>query len=460
MYHSDYVPLHVHTQYSLLDGAIRVDELVQKSKEYKMPAVAITDHGNMCGAVEFYNKASKAGLKPIIGCEVYLSEGSYTDKTKNKYYHLILLTKDKKGYKNLVSLVSKAYTEGFYYKPRIDKELLEKHSEGLIALSACLKGEVPYYLMNDSYDKAKEAALTYQNIFGKDNFYLEVQDNGLPEQIEVNRKLVALSKDLDLKIAATNDCHYLRKEDSAAHEILICIQTGKTINDTDRLKFNTDELYFKSPEEMKRAFAEIPQAILSTREIAEKCNFTFDKHQNLLPLYSVKDGMTPEEYMEELAYKGLMRKISPSPEDKYIERFKTELSIIKKMGFSSYFLIVWDFINYARSQNIPVGPGRGSAAGSLVAYCLDITEIDPLKYNLLFERFLNPERISMPDIDVDFCKDRRGEVITYTAQKYGKDHVAQIITFGTMAAKAAIRDVGRALGMPYAEVDKIAKLIP
>jgi DNA polymerase-3 subunit alpha len=464
MLHSDYVPLHVHTQYSLLDGAIRIGDLIEKAVEYKMPAVAITDHGNLFGAVKFYKKAVAAGIRPIIGCEVYVAPGSHTDRDKSGdkalNYHLILLAKDLDGYKNLVTLVSRSYTEGFYYKPRVDKDLLEQYSGGLIALTACLKGEIPYYLQRDMINEAREAALRYRSIFGAENIYIEIQDNGMAEQVALNKKLVELSKDLHMKLVATNDCHYLRQDDAFAHEILLCIQTGKTIHDENRMKFSTDQLYFKSPEEMKRAFVELPESILNTREIAERCNLEFKLDQVLLPQYNIEGGHTPEAHMEKLAREGLHVKIGAAPEQKYLDRFDSELKMIRKMGFSSYFLIVWDFINHARKSGIPVGPGRGSAAGSLIAYCLDITDIDPLKYNLLFERFLNPERISMPDIDVDFCKDRRGEVITYTQEKYGKDHVAQIITFGTMAARAAIRDVGRALGMPYSEVDRVAKLIP
>lgn len=445
-----------------MDGAIRISEAVDKAVEYKMPALAITDHGNLFGAIQFYKTASDAGIKPIIGCEVYVAQGLCTDKTSNKggYFHLVLLAKDMDGYKNLVTLVTKAYTEGFYYKPRIDLNLLQQYSGGLIGLSACLKGEVPYYLNREMYDTAREAALKYKNLLGPDNFYIEIQDNGMAEQVEVNRKLIALSRELNIKLVATNDCHYLRKEDSNAHDILLCIQTGKTINDPDRMRFNTKGLYFKSPDEMKQAFIETPEAILNTREIAEKCNLTFKLYNNMLPRYHIEGGMRASDYMERLAREGMEKKLGKTPGTQYTERFSTELEVIKKMGFSSYFLIVWDFINYARTQGIPVGPGRGSAAGSLIAYSLDITDVDPIKYNLLFERFLNPDRISMPDIDVDFCKDRRGEVIAYTAERYGKDHVAQIITFGTMAAKGAVRDVGRALGMPYSEVDRIARLIP
>jgi DNA polymerase-3 subunit alpha len=469
MQHSDFVPLHLHTEYSLLDGAIKIDELMKQAAAYKMPAVAITDHGNIFGAVEFFKKASKSGIKPIIGCEVYVAPGSRLDRSKTTMddglseeaaFHLILLARNSDGYKNLTTLVSKAYLEGFYYKPRIDKELLEQYSGGLIGLSACLKGEVPYFLSRGQIDKAREAALLYKHILGPENFFLEIQHNGMPEQEEANRRLIELSAELHIPLVATNDCHYLRREDAKAHDILLCIQTGKTVKDEKRMRMSTDEFYFKSPDEMKAAFRDVPEAITNTRLIAERCNFEFVLGKNLLPQYELPSGISPDIYLQEKAFNGLKEKFGAEPPAEYLDRFKMELQVIKKMGYSSYFLIVWDFINHARKSGVPVGPGRGSAAGSLVAYCLDITEIDPLKYNLLFERFLNPERISMPDIDVDFCKDKRQEVINYVSEKYGKDHVAQIITFGTMAAKAAIRDVGRVMGVPYAEVDKIAKLIP
>ena len=469
MQHSYFVSLHLHTEYSLLDGAIKIDELIEQALAYKMPALAITDHGNLCGAVDFYQKAVKKGIKPIIGCEVYVAPGSRFDRTKTNLdsnlaeeaaFHLILLARDNAGYKNLTTLVTKAYLEGFYYKPRIDKDLLEQYSGGLIGLSACLKGEVPYYLRYGNQDKAREAALRYKHILGPENFYLEIQHNGLPEQDAVNKQLIELASELHIPLVATNDCHYLKKEDARAHDILLCIQTGKTVKDVKRLKMATDEFYFKSPDEMKNAFHEVPEAIENTRLIAERCNLEFSLGRSLLPRYEVPEGTTPDKYLEALAATGLQAKIKDEIPVHYTDRLVMELNVIKKMGYASYFLIVWDFISYARSRDIPVGPGRGSAAGSLVAYCLDITEIDPIKYNLLFERFLNPERISMPDIDVDFCKDRRQEVIDYVAGKYGVDHVAQIITFGTMAAKAAIRDVGRVLDIPYAEVDRIAKLVP
>jgi DNA polymerase-3 subunit alpha len=465
MQHSDYVPLHLHTGYSLLDGAIGIAELVKAASSFKMPAVAITDHGNLFGAVEFYKKAVRAGIKPIIGCEVYVAPRSRLDRTRGDAegaaFHLILLARDNAGYRNLITLVSRAYTEGFYYKPRIDKELLEQYSGGLIGLTACLKGEVPFYLRQGDLERAREAALAYKHILGPENFYLELQANGLEEQEEVNKKLVELSKELHIGLVATNDCHYLRQEDSRAHEILLCIQTGRTMSDPNRMRFQTDGFYFKSPEEMKEAFKEIPEAVLNTRAIAERCNVEFELGKFMLPKFEPPEEFErASDYIHVLAQKGLQERFGGGPPEGYAERLEHELAVIRKMGYSSYFLIVRDFINFAKQSDIPVGPGRGSAAGSLVAYALGITEIDPIRYGLLFERFLNPERVSMPDIDVDFCKDRRPEVINYVADKYGHDHVAQIITFGTMAARAAIRDVARAMDFPYAEADKLAKLVP
>ena len=462
--HADYVPLHLHSEYSLLDGAIRLKELVEQAAAFRMPAVAITDHGNLFGAVEMYRLATKAGIKPIIGSEVYITPGNHLEKkpgndSEDASFHLILLARDNHGYRNLVSLVTRAYTEGFYYKPRIDRGLLEQYSGGLIALTACMKGEIPSYLQKGMIDKAREKALEYKHILGPENFYVELQDNGLPEQEDLNRKLFDLARELHIGIVATNDCHYMKREDARAHDILLCIQTGKTVNEKNRLRFQSDGFYFKSPEEMKHAFREIPEAVLNTRAIAERCSVEFKLGANLLPRYELQ-GKSPDSLLEELSRAGLLNRLGQAPDAVYNQRLGRELDIIEKMDYASYFLIVWDFISHAKEKGIPVGPGRGSAAGSLVSYCLGITDIDPVKYNLLFERFLNPERISMPDIDVDFCKDRRAEVISYVAEKYGKDHVAQIITFGTMAAKAAIRDVGRALDMPYGEVDRIAKLIP
>jgi DNA polymerase-3 subunit alpha len=463
--HSDYVPLHLHTEYSLLDGAIRIKDLIEKALEYRLPAVAITDHGNLFGAIEFYKKLSSAGLKPIIGCEVYVAPKSRFDKKSSEgiaeaSFHLILLCKDINGYRNLTRLVSRAYIEGFYYKPRIDKDLLSQYSGGLIGLSSCLKGEIPFYLLAGMIDKAREAALSYKQILGPENFFLEVQANELPEQENVNKQIIELGKELHIGVVATNDCHYLRREDAKAHDVLLCIQTGKTLKDKDRLRFGSDAFYFKSPQEMKEAFKDVPEVIKNTRKVAEKCNLDFRFDEFHLPQYKVPDGEDLNSYLKKLAEAGLKKKLGGDIPDNYKMRLLNELKIIEEMGFSSYFLIVWDFIQYAKNKGIPVGPGRGSAAGSLVAYSLDITEIDPIRYGLLFERFLNPERISMPDIDVDFCMDRRAEVIEYVSRRYGKDHVAQIITFGTMQARAVIRDVGRAMDIPYSEVDRVAKLVP
>lgn len=462
--HADYVSLHLHTEYSLLDGAIRIEDLIRQAKEFKMPAIAMTDHGNLFGAVDFYRQCTHAGIKPIIGCEIYVAPRSRFDKTQSdedeySSFHLILLARDDAGYRNLLTLASKASLEGFYYRPRIDMDLLEQYSGGLIGLSACLKGEIPYYLQRGMVDKARERAIAYKHILGPDNFYFEIQANGLPEQAEVNRQLIELGKELHIGIVATNDCHYLKKDDAKAHEVLLCIQTGKTLRDTTRMKFSTNEFYLKSPQEMINTFRDIPEAIRNSIVIAERCNVEL-KHRNLLPQYKAETGEDTEAFLSRLAHEGLVRKVGKGASQTYQDRLNSELSMIRKMGFTSYFLIVWDFIHHAKSKGIPVGPGRGSAAGSLVSYCLDITEIDPIKYKLLFERFLNPERVSMPDIDVDFCQDRRQEVISYVSQKYGAEYVAQIITFGTMKAKAAIRDVGRVMDIPYAEVDRIAKLIP
>jgi DNA polymerase-3 subunit alpha len=464
MQHSDFVPLHLHTEYSLLDGAIKIPELVAAAEEFRMPAVAVTDHGNMFGAVEFYKKATSRGVKPILGCEVYVAPGSRFERSRKeadeRAFHLVVLARDMNGYRNLVALISRAYTEGFYYKPRIDRDLLEQYSGGLICLSACMQGEVPYHLRRGDIDSAREAALAYKHILGPENFYLELQENGMKEQPEINRRLYELGRELHIGLVATNDCHYLRREDARAHEILLCIQTGKTMSDPTRMKFEGDGFYFRSPEEMKEAFRDLPEAVLNTREIAERCNVEFRFGKNLLPRFTPPDGSRPSAFIETLARRALRERMGGEPPAEYAERLNSELSIIKNMVYSSYFLIVWDFIEYSKAHDIPVGPGRGSAAGSLVAYALGITEIDPMKYGLLFERFLNPDRISMPDIDVDFCKDKRPEVISYVSEKYGKDHVAQIITFGTMAARAAIRDVARAMDFPYAEADRLAKMVP
>ena len=458
----DFVHLHVHTEYSLLDGFSRVKNLVSRAKELNMSAVAITDHGCMFGAIDFFKVAKKEGIKPIIGCEVYTAPRSMRDKDPNydkSQGHLILLAKDTEGYQNLIKLVSKAYVQGFYYKPRVDIDEIRKHSKGIIALSACLAGDVSQALMNRNYDKAKNIALKYKEIFGKDNYYIEIQDHNLPEQKEVNRELIRLSKEIDVGLVATNDVHYVRKEDSKIHDILMCIQMGKTVNDPTRMRFGSDEFYLKSREEMETVFPEVQEALDNTVKIADMCNVEFDFNTIHLPKYDVPDGYTPREYLRMLCFKGLEERYkNPSPE--ITDRLEYELGVIEKMGYVEYFLITWDFINFARENNIMVGPGRGSAAGSIVSYTLYITDIDPIKYSLLFERFLNPERISMPDIDIDFCYERREEVIDYVKRKYGEDHVAQIITFGTMGAKAAIRDVGRVLDISYNKVDNIAKEIP
>ncbi|MCP3676334.1 MAG: DNA polymerase III subunit alpha, partial [Deltaproteobacteria bacterium] len=470
MHHSNFVHLHLHTQYSLLDGAIRHEELFELARKYKMPAVAMTDHGNMFGAVEFYQKALKYGIKPIIGCEVYIAPGSRLDKSPppkgtSTYHHLILLVKNSTGYRNLCKLVTAGHLEGFYYKPRIDKELLREHSEGLIALSACLNGEIAYNLNRGRQEKAIEAAEEYMDIFPDRRFFLELQDNGIEEQRVVNKGLIEIGKKLNLPLIATNDCHYLRKEESKAHDVLICIQTGKTVQATDRMKFSTDQFYLKSPQEMEEAFKDVPEAIANTIEVAERCNLELELDNPQLPDFILPDGENVDSLLDKESSHGLEERLSTDEvsEDEwchYHDRLERELKVIKTMGFSGYFLIVSDLIANARSKGIPVGPGRGSAAGSLVAYVLKITNVDPIKYNLLFERFLNPDRISLPDIDIDFCYEGRDEVIQYVAEKYGRENVSQIITFGQMKARAVIRDVGRALDMPYGEVDRIAKMIP
>jgi len=463
-----FVHLHLHTQYSLLDGANQIEPLVQQVKGFGQPAVAITDHGNMFGAVEFYQKAKAAGVKPIIGCEAYLAPGSRKARegalAHNDYYHLILLAANRTGYQNLIKLVSKAYLEGFYYKPRMDKELLQEHHEGLIALSGCLSGEVPYLIGQQDMDGAVKAAGEYREIFGKDHYYLEVQANGLEHQRIANKGLVEIHKKLGIPLAGTNDCHYLKKEDARPHDVMLCLQTGKTLNEPNRMKFDTDQLYVKSSEEMAAEFAELPAAVKNTRVIADRCALDLTFNTSYLPQYKAPEGFTRESYLEKLAKDGLAARLRERPGGlpaaAYEQRLKEELTVIITMGYAGYFLIVWDIIKFARSRGIPVGPGRGSAAGSLVAYALRITDLDPLVYHLLFERFLNPERVTMPDIDMDFCMDRRGEVINYVIEKYGADHVCQIITFGTLGAKAAIRDVGRVMEIPYADVDLVAKLVP
>ncbi|MBU0467635.1 MAG: DNA polymerase III subunit alpha [Candidatus Omnitrophica bacterium] len=460
---SEFVHLHNHTQYSLLDGACRVKDIVQKAIDYDMPAVAMSDHGNIFGMVDFYQTATKMGIKPIIGCEAYvLQEGSRLERLprqKGALSHLVLYVKNQKGYQNLCKLISSAFIEGFYYRPRMDKEILTKYSDGLIASSACLKGEVAQHIREGNYNAALRSADALSSIFGKGNFYLEIMDHGIPEQKIVNEGILKLSKDLHLPIIVTNDVHYLEQYQSAAHEALLCVQTQTTLNDPKRMRMSSDQFYFKSPQEMAKEFSWVPQGLKNTLEIAEKCNLKMEFDKIHLPRFDPPDGKSKESYLEELCEEGLKRRFKEiTPE--ITDRLKFEIKIIEKMGFVSYFLIVWDFINYAKSENIPVGPGRGSAAGSLVSYLLGITNLDPLKYGLLFERFLNPDRAGMPDIDIDFCYERRQEVIEYVNNKYGRDKVAQIITFGTMQARAAIRDVGRVKDVPYADVDKIAKLIP
>jgi DNA polymerase-3 subunit alpha len=454
--------LHVHTEYSLLDGYARIKEIFKEVKDLGMESVAITDHGSMFGVVEFYKRALKEGVKPIIGCEVYTASRTMQDKdsVKDKNSgHLVLLAENNTGYKNLIKLVSKAYTEGFYYKPRIDYELLEKHTEGLIALSACLAGDIQRLIMQDNPEKARERASYLRGIFGKDNFYLELQDHGIPDQKLVNQELIKISKELDIPLVATNDVHYIRKEDSKAHDILLCIQTGKNVSDTERMKFPSDEFYLKSPGEMAELFDYAPEALENTVMIAERCNVTFDFDHTYLPEFDVPEGTTNKKYLRKLCLEGFKERYGDVTDD-LRDRFEYEIGVIEEMGFVDYFLIVWDFIRFAKESGIVVGPGRGSCGGSIVAYVLKITDVDPIRYNLIFERFLNPERVTMPDIDIDFEDDRRQEVIEYVIEKYGKEKVAQIITFGTMAARAAIRDVGRVLDISYGEVDRIAKLIP
>lgn len=459
----DFVHLHVHTEYSLLDGSNRIKDLIQRVKELGMSSVAITDHGVMYGVVEFYKEAQKNGIKPILGCEVYTAKRSMQDKQPgldSDYGHLVLLAKNQTGYKNLMKIVSLGFTEGFYYKPRVDYQTLERYSEGIIALSACLSGDIPAAILNNDYDKAVELAKRLNGIFGQDNFYLELQHNGISDQNLVNQQLIKLSAELGIPLVATNDAHFLTREAAQSHDILLCIQTGKTINDDNRMRFNTDEIYVKSPEEMYQNFRNVESALENTLKIAEMCNVELEFGKLHLPGFTVEEGYTPYEYLKEKCYQGLEKKFGENCSEEIKRRLEYELSVISTMGYVDYFLIVWDFIRYARENDIMVGPGRGSAAGSLVSYCLGITNVDPLKYNLLFERFLNPERISMPDIDIDFCYERRQEVIDYVISKYGKDKVSQIITFGTMAARAAIRDVGRALDIPYGDVDLVAKMIP
>ena len=457
-----FVHLHLHSEYSLLDGAARINNAVSKAREMEMPALAITDHGAMYGVVDFYKACKKAGIKPVLGCEVYVAPRSMSQRTPkldDNLYHLVLLAENQEGYRNLLNLVSLGFTKGFYYKPRVDKEALAGNSRGLIALSGCIAGEVASKVLRGQPEQARQAAGAYRDIFGSENFYLELQDHGFEEQRTANRELLKIHREMGIPLIATNDVHYVRREDAANQDVLLAIQTGKSVDDPGRMKFQSEELYLKSPREMNLLFGELPEAISNTVEIAGRCNVELEFGKYFLPHYAVPEGYNADTYLEELCYQGA-RRIYGELGEEIRQRLGFELGVIKQMGYSAYFLIVWDFIHFARQKGIPVGPGRGSAAGSLVAYSLGITNIDPLRYGLLFERFLNPERVSMPDIDIDFCFERRGEVIDYVVQKYGADRVAQIITFGTMAARAAIRDVGRALNMPYGEVDRVAKMVP
>ncbi len=462
---ADFIHLHNHTQYSLLDGACHIDRFIELAGQMGFPALAISDHGNMFGVIEFYEKTRKAGIKPIIGCEIYVAPREMTRKepvpgAPDGGYHLILLAKNNTGYKNLIKLVSAGYLEGFYHRPRIDKALLKNHAEGLIATSACLQGEVSYAIRNNDFKRAEQIAREHADIFGAENYYLEIQDHGIDLEKKDRQELIALSKKLGLNLVATNDCHYLYREDHAAHEALLCIQTNKVLDDEDRFHYATDQIYVKSAREMKELFADTPEAIENTLKIAEQCNVEIELGKLQLPNFDLPSGFDSlEDYLRHLCLEGVKRRYS-DPGDKVFERLDYELDVIRKMGYSGYFLIVKDFIDYARSQDIPVGPGRGSAAGSLVSYALGITAIDPLKYDLLFERFLNPERISMPDIDIDFSDRGRDRVIEYVTHKYGQENVSQIITFGTFAARGVVRDVGRVMSIPYSEVDKIAKMIP
>ena len=463
MHHENFVHLHLHTQYSLLDGACFISKLMELAHQCRMPAIAMTDHGNLFGTIEFYDEAMKHGIKPIIGCEIYVAPTDRRERVTHSLHgtasHLILLAKDETGYRNLMKLVTAGYLEGFYYKPRIDKELLRQYGEGLIGLSSCLKGEIPRYVSGGQREKAREAALSFKEMFKPGDFYLELQDHHLPEQTKVNEALVSLGRELGIPLCATNDVHYLHQKDAKAHDALLCIQTQTTLEDPHRMRYVTPEFYFKTPQEMTQIFKDLPEAIRSTIEIAEKCNLELDFTKTHLPSYVPPQGKTGEEYLRELCYDGL-RKRYGGLDERLTERVEHELAVIKNAGFTSYFLVTWDFVHYAKGKGIPVGPGRGSVAGSLASYALGITDIDPLKYDLLFERFLNPDRVSLPDIDIDFCYERRGEVIDYVNQKYGSQNVAQIITFGTMQARAVVRDVGRVMNMPYPEVDRIAKLIP
>ena len=459
----NFTHLHVHTEYSLLDGSNKIQEYVNRVRELGMDSAAITDHGVMYGVIDFYRAARAAGINPILGCEVYVAPGSRFDREigsgDDRYYHLVLLAENNQGYANLMKIVSKSFVEGFYYKPRVDLQLLEKYHEGLIALSACLAGEVARFLTRGMYEDAKAAALRYQDIFGKGNFFLELQDHGIPEQQNINQQLLKMHRETGIELVATNDVHYTLAEDAQPHDVLLCLQTGKKLSDENRMRYDGGQYYVKSPEEMERLFPYATEALENTHKIAERCHVEIEFGVTKLPKFDVPEGYTSWEYLNELCFKGLEERYQPVTEE-LKERLNYELSTIKNMGYVDYFLIVWDFIRYARDHDIMVGPGRGSAAGSLVAYTLGITQLDPIRYDLLFERFLNPERVSMPDIDVDFCFERRQEVIDYVRRKYGDDCVVQIVTFGTLAARGVIRDVGRVMDLPYAQVDTIAKMIP
>lgn len=455
--------LHTHTEFSLLDGACRIGQLVCRAKSLGMQSLAITDHGNMYGAVDFYKACKKEGIKPVIGCEVYVAARTRFDKDKvldKEYNHLILLCENETGYKNLIHMVSKAFTEGFYFKPRIDHDLLEKHHEGLICLSACLAGEIPRALLQKDYEKAKNTALWYNEIFGDGNYFLELQNHGLPEQLAVLEGVKRISRETGIPLVATNDVHYIEKEDARIQQVLICIATNHIIGEDTGLEFHADEFYLKSEQEMRELFSDVPEAIDNTQLIADRCNFDFEFGNTKLPYFETPDNMEHFEYFKMLCLDGMKKRYGDNIPEEYYDRLDYELETVEKMGYTDYYLIVADFVSFAKSRDIPVGPGRGSGAGSIAAYCMGITDLDPMKYNLLFERFLNPERVSMPDFDIDFCYERRGEVIEYVTKKYGSDHVAQIVTFGTLATRAAIRDVGRAMGMPYATVDAVAKLVP
>ena len=459
----NFVHLHVHTEYSLLDGSNKIKEYVARVKELGMNSAAITDHGVMYGVIDFYREARAQGIKPILGCEVYVAPGSRFDKEaaggEDRYYHLVLLAENNQGYQNLMKIVSTGFVEGFYYKPRVDKEVLRKYHEGIIGTSACLAGEVQKYIQRGMYEEACRSAKEYEEIFGKGNFFLELQDHGLPEQKQVNQALLRMSRELGIELVATNDIHYTYAEDVKPHDILLCLQTGKRLSDEDRMRYEGGQYYVKSPEEMARLFPYALQALENTQKIADRCNVEIEFGVTKLPKYDVPEGYTSWEYLNKMCWDGFAERY-PDDDGHLKDQLTYELSIIQKMGYVDYFLIVWDFIKYARDHGIAVGPGRGSAAGSLVSYTLGITNIDPAKYQLLFERFLNPERVSMPDIDVDFCFERRQEVIDYVVRKYGKDRVAQIVTFGTLAARGVLRDVGRVMDLPYAFVDSIAKMVP